>query len=606
MKTRRPWTGTRRTLAPLAIAAALLGAPARADLISPGELSRPHEKLEGLQNCTKCHPAGKQFSAERCLECHKELRPSLSAGKGFHGRSSEKQCEICHHEHHGKDFPLIDWGEAGQKSFDHARTGYPLTGKHAKAKCETCHDPRRVTDGAVKEVLAKGRKSLLGAPATCAGCHFDEHRGQVGNDCQKCHDPNAFKPATKGFDHALTKYPLTGLHAKVPCAKCHAPVVDPEGKHTFPQAVSVTYAKYKPLPFALCTDCHKDPHQNRFGALCVTCHVVEGWKIMKVGQGDKVAFHEKARYQLRGAHVQVECKFCHGPFEGQAKARYKDLAFKACTDCHQDAHLGQLDKPGQPPAACDRCHAVQGWVPVRFELADHQKTRYPLEGAHVAVACDRCHVKTSKLAEKAPASMRAEAKRQHRPLKVSEFTMEKKVDGKKCTSCHRDVHQGQFEKRMAVEGCTACHDQVTFTKTRFDHSRDTKFRLDGKHGKTACASCHATATGKDGKPFVKYAGAPMACAKCHADRHAAQFAVKKVTECAACHGVEEWKKLKFVHGEPFTTYALTGKHAKVSCEKCHPVVKVGTLEIKRYKPVSRDCQGCHADFHKGAFRGYEP
>jgi hypothetical protein len=604
-------TGGWRAMAFLAITLAASGGLARADLISPGELAKPHEKLEGLQNCTKCHPAGKQFSAERCLECHKELRPSLTAGKGLHGRSTEKACEACHHEHHGRGFPIIDWGEGGQKSFDHAKTGFQLTGKHAKAKCETCHDPRRVTDGAVKEVLAKGRKSLLGAPATCAGCHFDEHRGQLGNDCQKCHTPEAWKPASKGFDHAQTKYPLAGLHAKVPCAKCHVPLTDPEGKHDFPPAVSPTYARYKPLPFATCTDCHKDPHQNRFGLLCVTCHVVDGWKVIRVTQGEKVAFHEKARYPLRGAHVQVECKFCHGPFEGQAKAVFKDLRFAACTDCHQDAHLGQLGPKGTPQAACDRCHAVQGWVPVRFELAEHQKTKYPLEGAHVAVACDRCHVKNPKMIEKATPAMRAEAKRQHRQVKVSEFTIEKKVDdkkvdGKRCTSCHRDVHQGQFDKRMAVDGCTACHDQVTFSKTKFDHARDTKFRLDGKHGRTACASCHATATGKDGKPYVKYAGAPTACAKCHADPHAAQFAVKKVTECAACHAVEDWKKPKFVHGEPFTTYVLTGKHAKVSCEKCHPVVKVGNLQIKRYKPVSRDCQGCHADFHKGAFRGYEP
>ena len=510
-------TGAWRTVAALAAACAALLGTARADLISPGELSRAHEKLEGLQNCTKCHPAGKQFSAERCLDCHKELRPSLTAGKGFHGRSSEKACEVCHHEHHGREFSLIDWGDAGQKSFDHGKTGFALTGKHAKAKCETCHDPRRVTDGAVKEVLAKGRKSLLGAPATGAGCHFDEHRGQLGNDCQKCHTAEAWKPVSKGFDHAKTRYPLGGLHAKVPCAKCHVPLTDPEGKHDFPQAVSPTYARYKPLPFATCTDCHKDPHQNRFGLLCVTCHVVDGWKVIKVGQGEKVAFHEKARYPLRGAHVQVECKYCHGPFEGQAKAVFKDLRFAACTDCHQDAHLGQLGPKGSPQAACDRCHAVQGWVPVRFELAEHQKTKYPLEGAHVAVACDRCHGKNPRMAEKATPAMRAEAKRQHRQLKVSEFTIEKKVDdrkvdGKRCISCHRDVHQGQFDKRMAVEGCTACHDQVTFSKTKFDHARDTKFRLDGKHGRTACASCHATVTGKDGKPFVKYAGAPTSCA----------------------------------------------------------------------------------------------
>ncbi|MEI7706515.1 MAG: cytochrome c3 family protein, partial [Deltaproteobacteria bacterium] len=81
---------------------------ARADLVSPGELSRAHEKLEGLQNCTKCHQAGQQFSAEKCLECHKELRASISAGKGFHGRSSEKKCETCHHEHQGRGFALVD------------------------------------------------------------------------------------------------------------------------------------------------------------------------------------------------------------------------------------------------------------------------------------------------------------------------------------------------------------------------------------------------------------------------------------------------------------------------------------------------------------------
>ena len=29
-------------------------------------------------------------------------------------------------------------------------------------------------------------------------------------------------------------------------------------------------------------------------------------------------------------------------------------------------------------------------------------------------------------------------------------------------------------------------------------------------------------------------------------------------------------------------------------------IEVGKIEIKRYKPVPRDCQACHADFHKGA------
>ena len=147
-----------------------------------------------------------------------------------------------------------------------------------------------------------------------------------------------------------------------------------EGEHDLPARPSRrTYAKYKPLPFAACTDCHKDPHQNRFGALCVTCHVVEDWKIMKVGQGDKIAFHEKTRYPLRGAHLQVGCEACHGPFEGQAKAEYKDLAFEACTDCHLDAHLGQLGKAGhaagRPATAATPwragCRSASSWPSTR-------------------------------------------------------------------------------------------------------------------------------------------------------------------------------------------------------------------------------------------------
>ena len=146
MTTRHAPTVSGRLLVPLAIVGALLAGPARADLVSPGELSRAHEKLEGLQNCTKCHPAGKQFSTEKCLECHKELRPGLAAGKGFHGRLTDKRCEACHHEHHGREFPVIDWGDAGQKSFDHAKTGYPLTGKHAKASYQTKQYPMPVVD----------------------------------------------------------------------------------------------------------------------------------------------------------------------------------------------------------------------------------------------------------------------------------------------------------------------------------------------------------------------------------------------------------------------------------------------------------------------------
>ena len=62
-----------------------LGAPARADVFSPGPLASPHAGLEGLKNCTACHPAGEQLSPDRCFDCHKELKARVGSGKGFHG-----------------------------------------------------------------------------------------------------------------------------------------------------------------------------------------------------------------------------------------------------------------------------------------------------------------------------------------------------------------------------------------------------------------------------------------------------------------------------------------------------------------------------------------
>ena len=114
-----------------------------------------------------------------------------------------------------------------------------------------------------------------------------------------------------------------------------------------------------------------------------------------------MTFHDKTRYPLSAPTCRWPARPVTARIEGQSKAKWKDLPFAACTDCHRDAHVGQLGKKGTPQAACDRCHAVQGWVPVRFDLAEHlSKTKYPLEGAHVAVACDRCHVKDPRLAER--------------------------------------------------------------------------------------------------------------------------------------------------------------------------------------------------------------
>ena len=115
----------KRLLAALALLAAT---QARAQLASPGELAKPHAALEGMSNCTKCHPAGGQLSAALCLDCHKELKKRVDASSGFHGRMRENErsgCNSCHKDHEGRDFSMIEWKPTKER-FDHGRTGWPL------------------------------------------------------------------------------------------------------------------------------------------------------------------------------------------------------------------------------------------------------------------------------------------------------------------------------------------------------------------------------------------------------------------------------------------------------------------------------------------------
>lgn len=608
---RRPVRRAVARLAAAALGAVAVLAPAgtRADLFSPGPLARGHEALEGLAKCTECHAAGQKLSPERCLACHAELKDRVAKGEGFHGRLPANErgaCETCHREHAGRDAPLVDWGPDGRDRFEHARTGTPLRGKHAKVACGKCHDPRLIAEPQIRALLAKrpGRATFLGAPATCSACHFDEHRGQVPTDCRRCHDEGGWKPA-RGFDHARSAYPLTGKHAKVECAKCHPRREDTAtAAGTFPAPVARTFAAWKPVPHGRCTDCHrKDPHEGRLGERCESCHVTASWKEMS-GRGKENAFHAKTRYPLLGAHLEVACKACHGPFGGE-KARYKGLPFQSCTDCHFDAHVGQLARNGRPAPGCERCHAVQGWLPARYELEQHQATTYPLAGAHRAVACAACHPRDERLAAKVPAAVRSRLDLQGRPVRPSPVTLTRS-GAERCETCHRDPHAGQFGPRAQPSACLACHQVVGWKTLTFDHGKDSRFPLHGKHGKAACAACHPRP--EDGP--VRYRPLETACAACHADPHAGQLARKKggASDCARCHDESGWKPAaRFVHAPPFTSYQLKGKHGPpLRCDACHRRATVSGVTTVRYRPLPTACEGCHADFHKGAFRGFEP
>ena len=589
-----------RCLRAALFAAFCLAAAARADVFSPGPLAKGHAQLEGLNNCTQCHVAGGQLSSQHCLDCHTEIRDRVAKHEGFHGRLSDadRSCNKCHHEHQGRDFALVDWGKKGKKGFDHRSTGFALAGKHAEIDCAQCHEKRLIADKGIRDLLSThpGRDTHLGLGARCSECHFDEHRGQLGNSCKDCHTEKSWKPAP-AFDHARTAYPLQGKHRSVECLSCHAREGDRAlDKDAFPAPLSQTFSRFKPVAHASCLDCHEDPHANRFGQDCRSCHTVDGWLVLQ-GTTRERAFHEQTRYPLRGAHVNIACKSCHGPFPG-VKAVFKGLRFDKCTSCHVDAHLGQMGKPGRPVAACDTCHTVEGFRPARYEARDH--VSWPLAGAHEAVACNLCHRAEPALEARA-SPLRAWILKRSRKDAISLTQFHPPGDVSRCDACHADPHAGQFAKRVKKAGCADCHEVAAWQKVRFDHDRETKFPLTGAHARAACESCHLA----DAGGVMRFTPLKDTCASCHADVHAGQFASARgaAVDCQRCHTTAAWERTTFQHRPPFTSFELTGKHATAGCADCHrDVVVAANVRTPRYRGVPQTCEGCHVDAHRGAFR----
>ncbi len=213
-------------IAILFILAAFNGLPVRAQ-ISPGPLAKAHQTLNGPTNCTKCHDLARGPSQLKCLECHTEIRDRIVNKRGLHAtfvgtNPTGQECAKCHSDHNGVNFALVRWDPPNRDSFDHNKTGFVLEGKHAGVACEKCHKAENIPTAGRAGIQVKDlNRTYLGLSRNCVSCHTDEHRGQVGTDCARCHTLAGWKPAFK-FNHAASKYPLTGAHEKLDCVKCHA------------------------------------------------------------------------------------------------------------------------------------------------------------------------------------------------------------------------------------------------------------------------------------------------------------------------------------------------------------------------------------------------
>lgn len=454
-------------------------------------------QLEGAhasQRCDACHKAG--FVSETAVRSDTSLsvqRTFLGLGRictachldEHRGRTSG-DCLKCHTQEHWKPAP----------KFDHDSTSFKLEGRHRDIACARCHETRRsiatgpggATDTTFVDFRA-GRRADNG----CTSCHTSPHRDAARTSrCEACHTVNGWfvlSDSLRSFDHTSIGFPLRGAHARARCESCHlASAAAP-----LSETVALVRANFlRPLSrqhmaFAQCTDCHADVHGPELrtrGRDCNACHDESRFTPTLF----TITMHDSTSFPLTGAHGAVPCAGCHEPLRraargsGQIRFRRTDTS---CLACHQDPHGGQF-----ADRRCEACHVTDAWAQVTG--FDHDRTRYPLRGAHARLSCGRCH----------------KAETRGGPIRFRGLPLQCSDAG-----CHGDPHGGQFADRARGAACTTCHGDEAWRPARFDHQTDADWPLDGAHRNVPCNSCHRPA---GSPPLVRYRPLPHRCEDCHA------------------------------------------------------------------------------------------
>ncbi len=268
-----------------------------------------HKDAGTLRDKTNTRPFSDKPPSS-CYGCHERD----DREKGHKGRYGEK-CQTCHVE---KTFKGV--------TFDHARDArYPLRAKHSQAKCDACH---------------KGNLYRDKLETRCSTCHErdDKHKGQLGNDCARCHGETKWNESS--FDHSKSAFPLRDKHGGLECKKCHSNPLFKDAK-------------------ADCASCHAkdDAHKQRLGQRCEQCHSARSWK--------EGAFDHNlsSRFKLLEKHLKVKCLACHiKPVTDKVTLEVE------CKSCHRQDDI-HFDTKGP---LCERCHRPDSWRHVINQEANKQ------------------------------------------------------------------------------------------------------------------------------------------------------------------------------------------------------------------------------------------
>lgn len=457
-------------------------------------------------DCRACHAvdtphalevmrADSHEQARTCADCHESPHtPAFVAGNAQAAATTAGAvCGVCH----PIDFEKFTDPRVAVTPAQHAAGGFPLAAPHQAVACSGCHAP--AADFAQRH---PGRRA-----DDCVACHQDPHGGQfatgpfAAQSCLGCHARTHFAP--NEFDvahHARTDFPLHDRHAELACKECHE---DPP--QDSPRRFAGTPKR--------CEQCHDDAHRGAFvlaadelaaerRGTCAACHGEREFAAVEVA---KFAHEHFTGFAVDGAHGQIDCTGCHVPTDAPDATgrKFGRIAggepFGGCATCHRDPHEGRFAAEGVPSGidgrqGCERCHDTASFRALRYGFDHDLFARFPLTGAHGQLDCEACH----------PALPKAEPSGRTWSL----------ARGRDCADCHRDPHQGQFERLGRVD-CNRCHKSTTtFATLSFRHNLDSRFPLGDAHARVPCASCHKPES-IAGATVVRYKPLPTDCASCH-------------------------------------------------------------------------------------------
>jgi hypothetical protein len=314
-----------------------------------------------------------------------------------------------------------------RENFDHTLTGFPLTGAHSQATCESCHS-------------------------------FGVFKG-TPRQCQLCHAP--------GSGRATTAKPSNHIPTAEPCAQCHNSTVTWAG------------ARFRHTGVApgTCATCHngaqasgKPPNHVITTSSCDTCHRTTAWlpatfSHTAVAPGTCATCHNGTTARGKPAnHIQTtaSCDQCHRTTAWlPATFSHTAVAPGTCATCHNGTQAtGKPSGHFVTTRSCDACHTTSAWLPV---------TRYthtsPYYKAHnTGVTCAGCHTTNNEVIS----------------WKFSAY----KPD---CAGCHADRFKPDAHKKVdtpkilytvnELRNCSgSCHVYTDTTFTTIKTTRSSKHR----------------------------------------------------------------------------------------------------------------------------------